>query len=405
VEAGRRKLVDVWSAPTNSPRVEVEWWTTIRYSSKQQIALTNESVVTAYGISVKAVTTHVIICYCQLLSLKSPLPSPQAMAVPPYGVYTPLVTYFNEDETVDLYTVAQHALRMAQGGIAGLVLQGSNGEAPHLLHDERQKLISHVRKTLDDNSYSRIVLIVGCAAASVFESLLHIKEAQQSGADFALILPPSYWTAAMNPAVIERFFSDVSCPALCELTSSHAHFDQIAEESPLPILIYNFPAVTGGIDISSDLISSLAVKHPDKVVGAKLTCGNVGKLQRLAHPASPRPFAVFAGKSDFFLPALVAGSNGVIAALANIAPKAHVKILELYAAGDMKAAIELQTKLSHADWNLSKVGVAGVKAVITEFYGYGTGRSRRPLGSFDISTLSTAAKDSISAVVDIEKGL
>ena len=184
-----------------------------------------------------------------------------------------------------------------------------------------------------------------------------------------------------------------------------AHFDQIAEESPLPILIYNFPAVTGGIDISSDLISSLAVKHPGKVVGAKLTCGNVGKLQCLAHPASPRPFAVFAGKSDFFLPALVAGSNGVIAALANIAPKAHVKILELYAAGDMKAAIELQTKLSHADWNLSKVGVAGVKAVITEFYGYGTGRGRRPLGSFDVSTLSTAAKDSISAVVEIEKEL
>jgi 4-hydroxy-2-oxoglutarate aldolase len=137
-------------------------------------------------------------------------PSQQTMAAPPYGVYTPLVTYFNEDETLDLQTTAQHAVRMAQGGIAGLVLQGSNGEAPHLLHDERQRLISHIRKTLDDNSYTHMVLIVGCAAASVFESLLHIKEAQRSGADFALILPPSYWTAAMNANIIERFFSDVS---------------------------------------------------------------------------------------------------------------------------------------------------------------------------------------------------
>jgi 4-hydroxy-2-oxoglutarate aldolase len=163
--------------------------------------------------------------------------------------------------------------------------------------------------------------------------------------------------------------------------------------------------VTGGIDVSSDLISNLTRKHPDKIVGAKLTCGNVGKLQRLAHPAPASPFAVFAGKSDFFLPALVAGSNGVVAALANIAPKVHVKILELYAAGDMKTAIELQTKLSHADWNLSKVGVAGVKAVIAEFYGYGTGKGRRPLGLFDISALSAVARESINIVVEIEKGL
>lgn len=153
------------------------------------------------------------------------------------------------------------------------------------------------------------------------------------------------------------------------------------------------------------MIINLVTRHPGKVVGAKLTCGNVGKLQRLAYSNAPGPFAVFAGKSDFFLPALLAGSNGVIAALANIAPKAHTKLLELYRAGDFEHAIKLQTKFSHADWNLSKVGVAGVKAVIAEFFGYGAGKSRRPLGSFDTSSLSTAARDSISAVVDIENKL
>lgn len=189
------------------------------------------------------------------------------------------------------------------------------------------------------------------------------------------------------------------------LNETFAYCSQIAVESPIPILIYNFPAVTGGVDISSDLIRGLTNKHTGKVVGAKLTCGNLGKLQRLAYPALTGPFAVFAGKSDFFLPALVAGSNGVIAALANIVPKAHVKMLELYKAGDLEGAIELQTKLSHADWSLSKVGVAGVKAVIAEFFGYGSGRGRRPMGSFDISTLSTEARASLSAVVEIEKEL
>lgn len=80
-------------------------------------------------------------------------------------------------------------------------------------------------------------------------------------------------------------------------------------------------------------------------------------------------------------------------------------MLELYAAGKVKEAIELQTKLSHADWNLSKVGVAGVKAVIAEFFGYGSGKGRRPLGQFDISTLSASSRESMQAVVDIEKSL
>lgn len=173
----------------------------------------------------------------------------------------------------------------------------------------------------------------------------------------------------------------------------------------LPLLIYNFPGVTGGIDISSDVILSLARKHPDKVVGAKLTCGNLGKLQRIANPGPGSAFAPFAGKSDFFLPGLVAGSHGVIAALANVVPKVHVELLRLYQHDKLSEAIALQTKLSHADWTLSKVGVAGVKAVIADCFAYGTGKARRPLGRFDVRSLSPDAQESLSVVIKIEKGL
>ena len=134
----------------------------------------------------------------------------QLPEAPPFGVYTPLVTYFLQDESLDLATTSSHALRMAESGVAGLVLQGSNGEAPHLMHDERQILISHIRRTLNEAGYSHLVLIAGCGAASVRESLVYIAEAKESGANFALLLPPSYWTAAMSPVVVETFFSDVS---------------------------------------------------------------------------------------------------------------------------------------------------------------------------------------------------
>ena len=128
---------------------------------------------------------------------------------PPFGVYTPLVTFFNDDESIDAESTKHHIQRMAEGGVSGLVLQGSNGEAPHLTHEERKTIITTARTHLDQNGFSQIKLIVGCGAASVRETLSYINEAKQSGGDFALILPPAYWSAAMTPAVVEGFFSAV----------------------------------------------------------------------------------------------------------------------------------------------------------------------------------------------------
>jgi len=178
----------------------------------------------------------------------------------------------------------------------------------------------------------------------------------------------------------------------------------VASKAELPILIYNFPGVTGGIDISSDSIIRLAQTSPN-IIGCKLTCGNVGKLQRVSSALSTDSFSAFGGKSDFFLPALVAGSNGIIAALANIVPKLHVEVLRRYESGNLKAAQDLQSKLSHADWALTKVGIAGVKAIVSHHFGYGTGRGRRPLGNASITSLSSEVVNPIQEVVDLEKAL
>lgn len=130
-------------------------------------------------------------------------------APPPFGVYTPLVTFFHEDESLDLESISKHVLRMAEGKVTGLVIQGSNGEAPHLLHDERKLLVSTVKETLNKNGFPGIKLVVGCGAASVRETLLYLSEAREAGADYGLILPPAYWTAGMSAPVIEKFYRDV----------------------------------------------------------------------------------------------------------------------------------------------------------------------------------------------------
>lgn len=182
-------------------------------------------------------------------------------------------------------------------------------------------------------------------------------------------------------------------------------FNDVATASPVPILLYNFPAVTSGIDLDSDMIATLAASNP-KIVGCKLTCGNLGKLQRVASdPRIKSPFATFAGKSDFFLHGLVGGSNGVIAAAANLVPKVHIHLLRLYDEGKLAEAQKLQTHLSQADWALVQLGVAGLKSALDRYYGYGAGRSRRPLGLVE-STKFEGDKDIIlKSLVEFEDSL
>lgn len=218
----------------------------------------------------------------------------------------------------------------------------------------------------------------------------------------------------------------------------YKYFDDVATRSPIPIILYNFPGVTSGIDLDSDLVTDLAVANPN-IVGIKLTCGNMGKLQRLAHdprinpssttsttpttstttstttptdpsytttttdspPPAPKtrtgPFAAFAGKTDFMLPGLIAGSHGVIAATANLFPKLHIHMLHLWDSGKISEAQQLQTRFSMADWALVQLGVAGIKGALQRYYGYGGGLSRRPLGK--------TAEEKVAGVDGVVRGL
>lgn len=149
---------------------------------------------------------------------------------PPFGVYTPLVTFFNDDESIDIQSTKAHIQRMAEGGVTGLVLQGSNGEAPHVTHDERRTIVQTARTHLDELGFSSVKLIVGCGAPSVRETLSYIAEAKEAGGDFALVLPPAYWAAAMTPAVVEGFFSAV-CQLTCRvLLSAHSKSQQAGNQ-------------------------------------------------------------------------------------------------------------------------------------------------------------------------------
>ncbi|SPN96628.1 related to dihydrodipicolinate synthase [Cephalotrichum gorgonifer] len=275
----------------------------------------------------------------------------------PDGVYVPSLAFFTPNEDVDSATLERHIIRLIDAGVAGIVIHGSNGEAVHLSHAERAAMIRVARDAiLHEGSDNRIPLIAGCGAQSTREAIELCIDAAKAGATHALILPPSYYNSLLDDNKVVDFFYDV------------------ADRSPIPVLVYNFPAAASGRDLSSDTILRIA-QHPN-VLGVKLTCGNTGKLARLVADV-PEGFFVSGGSADFILQGQVVGGNGTISGLANIAPRCCVRVMRLYEQGRMVEARQMQAALAKADWTAIQTGFAGVKAAMVHFSNYG-GVPRKP---------------------------
>ncbi|KAJ0293327.1 hypothetical protein CBS470a_001929 [Colletotrichum nupharicola] len=226
----------------------------------------------------------------------------------PRGIYTPLPTFFLPSEDVDLDAFATHVRHVAAAGTVPVVA-GSAGEAPHLSADERTQLIKTARSSLDEGGLQHVPIVAGIGAPSTRETIELAKKAEAAGADYAMVLPPGYYGGQLgSPAgrlALTKFFVDV------------------AEASPLPVILYNFPAVSGGIDLDSDLIVDV-MKGSDNVVGVKLTCASVGKITRINAVVSapsfmetyPRRrqgdnFKIIDGFIDILLPSIASGAAGV----------------------------------------------------------------------------------------------
>jgi 4-hydroxy-2-oxoglutarate aldolase len=307
------------------------------------------------------------------------------------GIYVPTIAFFSpETEDVDVEAVAKHAVRLAKAGLTGITTQGSNGEAVHLSHEERKLITSTTRKALDDAGFSDMPIIVGCGAQSTREAIELAKDAKASGGDYALVLPPSYFKTSYTQADIIGFFED------------------LASASPVPILIYNYPGAVAGVDLSSDDIIHLA-KHPN-IVGCKLTCGNTGKLARIASATNAATssnagsgFMCMGGSADFTLQTLIAGGSGIITGLGNVVPKACVRVFDLYASGKVAEAQKAQVIVAHGDWGVIKYGITGTKTGLENYFGYG-GYPRRPLPRFSKQQIEDC-NQALKEVVEFEKSL
>ncbi|KAI9488585.1 hypothetical protein BDB00DRAFT_847477 [Zychaea mexicana] len=301
------------------------------------------------------------------------------------GIFVPIPTFFKpENEDLDLEALEKHIKYMCNTGVAGIIFMGSTGEAVHLSDEERITMISKGREFIQKYDPS-VKVLAGAGIQSARGTIKLAKDAAAAGAGHVLVLPPSYYKPSMSSDALYAFFK------------------RVADESPIPVVIYNYPGVTQGVDIDAQTIVKLA-KHPN-IVGIKGTDGNIGKVGYVAHRITPEDnFALLAGSVDFFLPALAVGAVGCVPGLGNVAPRACVEIQKLFEKGDLEGAKKLQQTLVEPDDALARwYGNPGVKGCMQRVLGWG-GLPRNPLQPLPADQVEAIAK-AVGVSMTIEQSL
>ena len=272
------------------------------------------------------------------------------------GVFTPIVTSFDEHGQVAHHKIEFNLGKWNQTGLSGYIVLGSNGENVYLNEREKVDVLKTARQAIPREK----LMIAGTSCESTVNTIALTEKAAGTGADAAIIINPSYYKSQMTTPVLVN------------------HYRVIADASPIPIVIYNLPPATG-IDLSADLLVELS-QHPN-IIGVKDTSGNMPKMGETIRRADPS-FQVLAGSANFFYPSLAIGVTGGILALANVAPDESVELFSLFNAGEIEKGRDLHLRMLPVNLAItSRFGVGGLKAALdmVGFYGGSPRLPRLPL--------------------------
>ncbi|KAK2625731.1 hypothetical protein QTJ16_005043 [Diplocarpon rosae] len=286
---------------------------------------------------------------------------------PPAGVYVPVPTFFVSKRAanhsasaapLDPETQAAHSLHLARSGITGLVVLGSTGEAVHLTNRERFEVLSGVRKALDKAGYQDYPLIAGTAVQNIEEVVHQLKSAQEAGCQWGLVLVPGYFAGASTQDGLIRWFTAV------------------ADQSPLPVMIYHYPGVSNHVKVVPSTYATLS-RHPN-IVGCKLSHGDVSHHAQIG--ANPKidhtRFHTFTGLGQQLLPVVALGCAGAIDGTAGFFPKSVVHLYKLSVKNqptdeEVEERRLLQYKVSSVEEIVVKFGTVGIKEAVSRILGFG----------------------------------
>jgi 4-hydroxy-2-oxoglutarate aldolase len=271
-----------------------------------------------------------------------------------HGILAPVVTTFDPQHGALARAPFERNLRAyLAAGVTGAVVAGSSGEAALLDDAERRTLTEWARAIVPADR----ALVVGVGSESTRLTIARAWDAAAAGADAVLVVAPHYYHARMTE------------PAL------RAHYEAVADASPVPVLLYNIP-VYAHFAFSEALVHALAAHG--NVAGMKDSAGDLPMLDAYLRAQSPT-FRVLTGSGQTVQAALERGASGAILAVALFAPALTVSLADAVARGDGAAAADAQARLAPlAREIVAALGPAGLKAAM-DLVGLEGGTPRPPL--------------------------
>ena len=270
-----------------------------------------------------------------------------------HGVFPPIPTPFT-DQGIDRRALASNVSKWMQTKLSGIVVLGSNGEAPLLEDHEADVAIAAVREAVPSGR----LLIAGTGRESTAATITATQRAAKLGADAVLVRTPSFFKNVMNTDALVR------------------HYTAVSDVSPVPVLLYNVTMYTG-VNMLPDAVARLA-EHPN-IIGIKESGGDVAQLGEFVS-RTPEDFRVLGGSATTFFAALSVGASGGVLALSAVLPDQCVQLYELVQQRLFDQARALQQRLTALARLLGAVhGISGLKFALDQV-GYIGGPSRAPLG-------------------------
>jgi 4-hydroxy-2-oxoglutarate aldolase len=293
------------------------------------------------------------------------------------AVFPPMATVFDRNGAVDSAAISANVVKWIAAGVGGVVALGSNGEAPFVDEDEAEQVIAAARDSVPRDR----VLIVGTGRESTRATIAASHRAAARGADAVLVRTPSFFKARMTPDVFVR------------------HYTAVADATPVPVLLYNVPAVTG-VNLTPDAVGRLAA-HPN-IIGVKETGSDTAQVAAFIEAAAGSDgFAVIAGSAPTFYPSLCVGATGGILAVSCVLPALAVQLHEHFRAGRHAEARTLQRRLTPlAKLVTTGLGVAGLKKAM-DLAGFVGGEPRAPLVPLTAEAASQVC-DAVAAFTPVE---
>lgn len=282
------------------------------------------------------------------------------------GIYTPLVTPFNAAGELDERGLASNVDRYIASPLTGIVVLGSNGEAPQLEDDEADRAIEVVRARVPRNR----PLLAGTGRESTRATIAACKRAAQLGVDAVMARTPSFYKTLMTTDAFVR------------------HYTEVADASPLPVILYNVTMYTG-VNLLPDAVAQLS-EHPN-IVGIKDSGNDMVQLGDYITRTKPG-FVVLVGAAPSLFTATAIGAHGAVLALAGIVPELCVELVEHVKAGRIVEARDLQRRLMPLARSIGPVwAVPGLKAAL-DLLGLAGGVPRPPLRPAQQTAIDTLRK-------------